>query len=181
MPGLENCSINHEKISGFSWELLPHPFYSTDIAPTDSHSFRSLHKFSPMKKLNSANEVQKEDFQLFCVAIRERFLKRCKTHRLHSSVWSGWDVALSRSDTRRCRNRGAAGTWSAASTPPNAGDGWLGTSGPTCTCTCRLSTGECLGAAPMTPGKQEAFTENRHFILSSSITPTEIFKYSHLE
>ena len=31
-----------EKLSELSWELLPHPPYSPDLAPSDHHLFRSL-------------------------------------------------------------------------------------------------------------------------------------------
>ena len=31
-----------EAIEGYGWEVLPHPPYSPDLAPTDFHPFRSL-------------------------------------------------------------------------------------------------------------------------------------------
>ena len=31
-----------EAIKGYGWEVLPHPSYSPDLAPTDFHLFRSL-------------------------------------------------------------------------------------------------------------------------------------------
>lgn len=49
-----------QKISEFNWELLPHPPYSPDIAPSDFHLFRSLQNFLLRKKLKSKDEVRKE-------------------------------------------------------------------------------------------------------------------------
>lgn len=49
-----------QKISEFNWELLPHPAYSPDIAPSDFHLFRGLQNFLLGKKLNSKQDVQNE-------------------------------------------------------------------------------------------------------------------------
>ena len=39
-----------EKIRSLGWEVLPHPPYSPDLAPTDFHLFRSLEHFIGDKK-----------------------------------------------------------------------------------------------------------------------------------
>ena len=51
-----------QKISELNWELLPHPAYSPDIAPSDFHLFRALRNFLLGKKLNSKQDVQNKLF-----------------------------------------------------------------------------------------------------------------------
>ena len=34
--------ITRQKLEEFGWEVLPHPSYSPDLAPSDYHLFRSL-------------------------------------------------------------------------------------------------------------------------------------------
>lgn len=49
----------------FGWEILIHPSYSADIAPSDYHLFRSLHSSLNEKKLNSLEECKKHLEQFF--------------------------------------------------------------------------------------------------------------------
>ena len=47
------AKITSEKLQQLDWEVLPHPAYSPDLAPTDFHLFRSLSNY--LKKLNFDN------------------------------------------------------------------------------------------------------------------------------
>ena len=47
-----------EKINELGWEVLPHPPYSPDIAPSDFHLFRSLQHFLCGKKFESLDGIQ---------------------------------------------------------------------------------------------------------------------------
>lgn len=47
-----------KKISGLGWEVLPHPPYSPDLAPSDYHLFRSLSSYLANKFFNSFDEVK---------------------------------------------------------------------------------------------------------------------------
>ena len=53
-----------QKINSFNWEILPHPPYSPDIAPSDYHLFRSLQHHLIGKKFNQKNDI-KNDLQQF--------------------------------------------------------------------------------------------------------------------
>lgn len=47
-----------DKINGLGWEVLPHPPYSPDIAPSDFHLFRSLQHFLCGKKFENLEDIQ---------------------------------------------------------------------------------------------------------------------------
>lgn len=47
-----------EKINELGWEVLPHPPYSPDIAPSDFHLFRSLQHFLCDKKFENLDDIQ---------------------------------------------------------------------------------------------------------------------------
>lgn len=47
-----------EKIRDLQWEVLPHPPYSPDCAPSDYHLFRSLQNFLAGKKFDSLDDVK---------------------------------------------------------------------------------------------------------------------------
>ena len=53
-----------EKIAEFGWELLPHPPYSPDLAPSDYHLFRSLSNYLRGKNFKN-EEVLKIELQKF--------------------------------------------------------------------------------------------------------------------
>ncbi|CAK9833045.1 Histone-lysine N-methyltransferase SETMAR [Anthophora retusa] len=50
--------ITVEKIKNFNWELLPHPPYSPDLAPSDYHLFRSMQHFLSGKNFNNSEDVK---------------------------------------------------------------------------------------------------------------------------
>ncbi|CAK9826344.1 Histone-lysine N-methyltransferase SETMAR [Anthophora retusa] len=50
--------ITVEKIKNFNWELLPHPPYSSDLAPSDYHLFRSMQHFLSGKNFNNSEDVK---------------------------------------------------------------------------------------------------------------------------
>lgn len=58
------AKITHEKITEFGWELLPHPPYSPDIAPSDFHLFRSMQHFLKGREFKDKGAIEKalEDF-----------------------------------------------------------------------------------------------------------------------
>ncbi|KOC63918.1 Histone-lysine N-methyltransferase SETMAR, partial [Habropoda laboriosa] len=45
-----------KKLRKFDWEILSHPAYSPDIAPSDCHLFPALQHFPAGKKLNDIIE-----------------------------------------------------------------------------------------------------------------------------
>ena len=51
--------LTRNKILEQGWEVLPHPPYSPDLAPTDYHLFRSLGNSLRDKKFDDANDIQK--------------------------------------------------------------------------------------------------------------------------
>jgi histone-lysine N-methyltransferase SETMAR len=53
-----------EKIKELGWEVLPHPAYSPDLAPSDYYLFRSLSNHLEKKHYDNQDELQKdlEDF-----------------------------------------------------------------------------------------------------------------------
>lgn len=49
-----------QKIGELNWEIIEHPPYSPDLAPSDFHLFRSLQNFLDGKKCQSSEAVQNE-------------------------------------------------------------------------------------------------------------------------
>ncbi|EPB76081.1 transposase [Ancylostoma ceylanicum] len=47
-----------EKIQELGWEVLPHPPYSPDAAPSDYHLFKSLQHYLAGKRLTNSEEVK---------------------------------------------------------------------------------------------------------------------------
>ena len=52
------AKVTQEKIRELNWELLPHPPYSPDIAPSDYYLFRSLEHSIKNKTFQNVNEVE---------------------------------------------------------------------------------------------------------------------------
>jgi len=52
------AKITQQKIRDLGWEVLPHPPYSPDIAPSDYHLFRSLQHFLSGKIFRDTHEVE---------------------------------------------------------------------------------------------------------------------------
>ena len=50
--------IVQEKINDLGWEVLPHPPYSPDIAPSDFHLFRSLQNSLQEKKFKNLDDIK---------------------------------------------------------------------------------------------------------------------------
>ena len=66
--------ITQEKIMSFNWEVLPHPPYSPDIAPSDYHLFRSLqHHLS--NKIYENDEQLKNNIDLFFSSKSKNFFE----------------------------------------------------------------------------------------------------------
>jgi histone-lysine N-methyltransferase SETMAR len=67
--------ITQEKIKELGWEVLPHPPYSPDIAPSDYHLFRSLEHSLAGKKFQNVDEV-KNHLESFFSSKKPEFFKR---------------------------------------------------------------------------------------------------------
>ena len=52
------AKVSQNKIRGLGWDLLPHPPYSPDMAPSDYHLFRSLQHFLAEKSFDDVNAVK---------------------------------------------------------------------------------------------------------------------------
>ncbi len=52
-------------IERLGWEVLPHPAYSPDLAPTDYHLFRSMQHFFSEKRYTDLEIVKKDVVQFF--------------------------------------------------------------------------------------------------------------------
>ena len=46
-------------LEGVKWEILPHPLYSPDIAPSDFHLFRSMQSALSGERFNSYEGIKK--------------------------------------------------------------------------------------------------------------------------
>lgn len=49
--------VTQKKISDLGWEVLSHPSYSPDLAPSDFHLFRSLQNALDKKKFQTHEEI----------------------------------------------------------------------------------------------------------------------------
>lgn len=58
------------KIKEFGWEVLPHPPYSPDLAPSDYYLIRSLHHFLKNREYQNRDQVQK-DLDFFSYQLEE--------------------------------------------------------------------------------------------------------------
>jgi [histone H3]-lysine36 N-dimethyltransferase SETMAR len=52
------AKVTRNKIRELGWEILPHPSYSPDLAPSDYHLFRSLEHFLRKKTFTSDRELE---------------------------------------------------------------------------------------------------------------------------
>lgn len=50
--------IAQQKIKELEWEILPHPAYSPDIAPSDYHLFRSLQNYLSGKEFSKEDDIK---------------------------------------------------------------------------------------------------------------------------
>ncbi|KOC58688.1 Histone-lysine N-methyltransferase SETMAR, partial [Habropoda laboriosa] len=69
------AKITQEKIKELGLELLPHPPYSPDLAPSDYHLFRSLEHTLRGKKFTNVGEV-KTHFEKFFNEKSKDFFKK---------------------------------------------------------------------------------------------------------
>jgi [histone H3]-lysine36 N-dimethyltransferase SETMAR len=63
-----------ENIENMGWEVLPHPAYSPDLAPSDYHLFRSMQHFFK-KKIYTEIESIKKDLDSYFSSRPESFYK----------------------------------------------------------------------------------------------------------
>ncbi len=57
--------LTQQKIRDLGWEVLPHPPYSPDLAPSDYHLFRSLQHFLRGKQYGSVQEISQDISRFF--------------------------------------------------------------------------------------------------------------------
>ena len=57
--------ITRNKLNEIGWEILPHPSYSPDIAPSDYHLFQSLQHFLKNKRFDNKQAVEMAINQFF--------------------------------------------------------------------------------------------------------------------
>ena len=66
------AKLTRDKLKELGWEVLPHPAYSPDFAPSDYHLFRSLQHFLENKEYKSREEL-KADLDLFFASQPQEF------------------------------------------------------------------------------------------------------------
>lgn len=59
------AKLTREKLLQLGWEVLPHPAYSPDIAPSDYHLFRALDNHLHGKSFTEENELKMQISQFF--------------------------------------------------------------------------------------------------------------------
>ena len=64
-----------QKINQLGWEVLPHPAYSPDMAPSDYHLFRSLQHHLSKKVFDNEEEI-KTDISSFIASKPLEFFRR---------------------------------------------------------------------------------------------------------
>ena len=64
-----------KKLSGFNWDILPHPPYSPDIVLPDYHLFRALQHFLVGKKFENI-DILKNSLENYFKEKQENFLSR---------------------------------------------------------------------------------------------------------
>jgi histone-lysine N-methyltransferase SETMAR len=52
------AKVTKKKLDDLGWEILPHPPYSPDMAPSDNHLFPSLKCWLKGKRFNNIDEVR---------------------------------------------------------------------------------------------------------------------------
>lgn len=68
------AKMTRQKIHELGWEVLPHPPYSPDMAPTDYHLFRSLQDHLAEKRFKDDNDIE-TDIEKFFMSKSEDFYK----------------------------------------------------------------------------------------------------------
>ena len=72
------AKTNRNTIENLGWEVLSHPAYSTDLAPSDYHLFRSMQHFLSEKNYLDLEEIKKDISQYFTsklASFYERMIK----------------------------------------------------------------------------------------------------------
>lgn len=69
------AKVTKDTLMDFSWEILPHPPYSPDLAPSDYHLFRSLERFIRGKTFDSKEDIDKFLSKFFRSKTREFYTK----------------------------------------------------------------------------------------------------------
>ena len=63
-----------QKLEEFGWEVLPHPPYSPDLAPSDYHLFRSLRNHLVKKQFDDQAQL-KSDLENFFSSLSMKFFE----------------------------------------------------------------------------------------------------------
>ena len=66
--------IKRQKLEEFGWEVLPHPPYSPDLAPSDYHLFRSLRNHLVKKQFDDQAQL-KSDLENFFSSLSRKFFE----------------------------------------------------------------------------------------------------------
>lgn len=74
-PHTSQQTLNHIR-NTLNWELLPHPPYSPDLAPSDYHLFRSLKNFLRDREFLNDDEVQQAVEQYLASKMGTNFYER---------------------------------------------------------------------------------------------------------
>lgn len=69
------AKITRHKLLELGWEILPHPPYSPDLAPTDFYLFRSLQNYLNGKQFQNIEDIE-ENLKLFFQSKSEDFYRQ---------------------------------------------------------------------------------------------------------
>ena len=65
--------MTRQKLEEFGWEVLPHPPYSPDLAPSDYHLFRSLRNHLVKKQFDDQAQLKSDLENFFSSLSRKLF------------------------------------------------------------------------------------------------------------
>ena len=66
--------VTRNKLEQLGWELIPHPPYSPDLAPSDYHLFRSLRNHLLQKHFDDVAQI-KSDLESFFESLSTKFFE----------------------------------------------------------------------------------------------------------
>ncbi|XP_054156275.1 histone-lysine N-methyltransferase SETMAR-like [Oppia nitens] len=87
------ANITREKLKEFGWEVMLHPPYSPDIAPTDYHLFLALQNYLDDNRFQNKDEVENAIKIFFAKKEQKTYLEAIEvTHTLGKNYRNWWRI-----------------------------------------------------------------------------------------